>query len=102
MSDSRRLKVNHITQGHPGNEQGNFDSNLGLTPGLCMRKTSILKRQRLQKAAKKMGHGEIRDQQEKGTAPRKEGDPGYASPKAGSEEQGRALLAQTALGLKSC
>lgn len=44
MSDSRRLKVNHITQGHPGNEQGNFDSNLGLTPDLCMRKTSILKR----------------------------------------------------------
>lgn len=39
--NSRRLKVSHITQGHPGIKQ-NSNSNSDLTAGLCAGKASIL------------------------------------------------------------
>lgn len=104
MSDSRRLKVNHITQGHPGNKD-NSDSNSGLTPGLCPGRTNILKRQRLQKAAKRVGCREVRgalrrDSPQTGRGPWSLA--GHACSGAGGEEQGKTLLAQMALRLQSC
>lgn len=56
-------------QGHPGSKWNNLDSNSGLTLGLCSGKTRILKRQRLRKAAKKDGCGEVRVERKKGRAP---------------------------------
>lgn len=101
MINYKRLKVIHITQGHPGNKQDNLNSYSGLTLNLCVRKTRVLKKANTVKNSKTDGEG--REEQEEGTPPQTGSRPwspaGHAWSGAGLVVRNRVW---TALGLKSC